>query len=141
MIDVVCAIFERDGKVLICRRREGLKNAGKWEFPGGKVNVGEAFESALKREIKEELGADINIGRKIAHLKFVESGYSLLGYECKALSSISCSTDHDRLEWVEKLKLLKFDLLNGDKIMIEDLLTQGYLLNQHSGLDQNGNKL
>ncbi|NVK74264.1 MAG: NUDIX domain-containing protein, partial [Oceanospirillaceae bacterium] len=37
MIDVVCAIFECDGKVLLCRRKEGLKNAGKWEFPGGKV--------------------------------------------------------------------------------------------------------
>lgn len=141
MIDVVCAIFERDGKVLICRRREGLKNAGKWEFPGGKVIPGESMIKALRRELNEELGVNINIGRKIAHLRFVESRYTLLAYECQALSSISCSTDHDRLEWVEKQKLLEFDLLNGDKIMIDDLITQGYLLNQHPELDQNGNKI
>ncbi|NVK75954.1 MAG: hypothetical protein HWE24_20960, partial [Oceanospirillaceae bacterium] len=54
---------------------------------------------------------------------------------------ITESKDHDKLEWVEKQKLLEFDLLKGDKLMIKDLLDQGYLLNQHPELDENGHKI
>jgi len=53
------AIIDADGRVLIAERPEGKSMAGLWEFPGGKVNPGELPESALVRELKEELGIDI----------------------------------------------------------------------------------
>ena len=56
MIKVVAALIKRDNKYLLARRSSGDPNVfGKWEFPGGKVNIGEQPEIALQRELKEEL--------------------------------------------------------------------------------------
>lgn len=58
MITVTCAIVENQGKILIARRAEDQKLAGKWEFPGGKVEDGESPEECLKRELNEEFGTN-----------------------------------------------------------------------------------
>src|SRR5262249_40568562 len=58
MVQVVAAILERDGKILIGQRRPGQSHALKWEFPGGKIEAGETPEQALARELKEELDLD-----------------------------------------------------------------------------------
>ena len=52
MTSVTCAIIERDSKILIARRAADQKLAGKWEFPGGKVEAGESSEECLKRELE-----------------------------------------------------------------------------------------
>ena len=56
---VVGVVFDVDGKVLITRRPEHVHQGGLWEFPGGKVEFGEDVESALARELQEELGIEI----------------------------------------------------------------------------------
>jgi mutator protein MutT len=66
VIDVVAAVIERDGKLLITRRREGTHLAGLWEFPGGKADPGEAAADALEREILEELGVVVTVGEPLA---------------------------------------------------------------------------
>lgn len=66
-IVVVAAVIERDGRFLVARRLEGTHLAGYWEFPGGKVHEGETQESALQREISEELNTAISHARKIFH--------------------------------------------------------------------------
>jgi len=58
-IKVVCALIIADGKVLAAQRGPHMQHAGLWEFPGGKIELGETPETALIREIKEELGLDI----------------------------------------------------------------------------------
>ena len=58
-IDVVGAVIVRDGRILCARRGAGGAQAGLWEFPGGKVEVGESPARALVREIREELGCTI----------------------------------------------------------------------------------
>jgi 8-oxo-dGTP diphosphatase len=58
-LEVVAAVIEEDGTVLACRRRPGKAAAGRWEFPGGKVEAGETIEQALRRELVEELGITI----------------------------------------------------------------------------------
>ena len=52
-MDVVAALIERNGTLLICQRKAGQRHAGKWEFPGGKVEVDEDFRSALARPRSE----------------------------------------------------------------------------------------
>ncbi|AKG33456.1 (deoxy)nucleoside triphosphate pyrophosphohydrolase [Paenibacillus durus] len=60
MIQVAAAIiYNKEGKVLIARRREGKSQAGLWEFPGGKIEDGEDVSACLRRELTEEMGIDI----------------------------------------------------------------------------------
>ena len=58
---VTCAVIEKDGRILIARRKSGDHMAGKWEFPGGNIEPGETPEQCLKRELLEELGVEIGI--------------------------------------------------------------------------------
>ncbi|MFT3830213.1 MAG: (deoxy)nucleoside triphosphate pyrophosphohydrolase [Opitutaceae bacterium] len=62
---VVCALIERAGRVLAARRPEGKAQALLWEFPGGKLETGEAAEAALVREIREELCVEIVLGERL----------------------------------------------------------------------------
>ena len=66
-IVVVAAVIEQDGRFLVARRLSGTHLAGYWEFPGGKVHEGETQDSALRREISEELDARISNARRIFH--------------------------------------------------------------------------
>lgn len=61
-IDVVAAVIERDGRILIARRPRSAHLGGLWEFPGGKPKLGETPQAALRREIQEELGALVSVG-------------------------------------------------------------------------------
>jgi len=66
ILDVVAAIIEHNGKILLARRPESGDQAGYWEFPGGKLEAGETQQQALARELQEELGINAEIGGYIA---------------------------------------------------------------------------
>ena len=62
MINVTAAIMERNGKIFIAKRSSNSRLPNKWEFPGGKVEVGETPEQCLRRELKEEFDIEVTIG-------------------------------------------------------------------------------
>ncbi len=66
---VVAAVMMRGGKVLICQRTAEQAFPLQWEFPGGKVEAGEAFEAALRRELREELGIEAVIGPELVTVR------------------------------------------------------------------------
>ncbi len=68
VIEVVAAVIERGGKILITRRPEGAHLAGLWEFPGGKAEAGESPDRALAREVREELGVAFTAGERLAEV-------------------------------------------------------------------------
>jgi mutator protein MutT len=68
---VVAAVIERDGEVLVARRREAGERAGLWEFPGGKVEPGEGERAALARELREELGVRVQVGELYARVDHI----------------------------------------------------------------------
>lgn len=68
-IDVVAAFIEQDGKVFAAKRASG-ELAGKWEFPGGKIEKGETPQQALRREIKEELDTIVEVGELFTHIDY-----------------------------------------------------------------------
>ena len=81
VIDVAAALVFRDGKLLITQRHAEAHLGGLWEFPGGKREPDETFEACLSRELREELGIEVNVGdlleslthaypEKTVHLKF-----------------------------------------------------------------------
>ncbi|MEQ1731155.1 MAG: (deoxy)nucleoside triphosphate pyrophosphohydrolase [Vicinamibacterales bacterium] len=65
VIVVVAAVIEDGDRFLLTRRQAGVHLEGFWEFPGGKVDVGETHEAALIREMREELDVDVTVGAQV----------------------------------------------------------------------------
>nr|WP_276576443.1 8-oxo-dGTP diphosphatase MutT [Caldicoprobacter algeriensis] len=121
--DVAAAIIIKNNKILIAQRAEGQKLAGKWEFPGGKIEDGETPEECLKREIKEELDIDIEVDGF-----FGESVYtygtetiSLIAYKARFKGGQCKLKVHSRAEWVEPHELVNYDFAPADVPFVEKL--------------------
>ena len=84
MIVVAAAVVIQDGQVLLTRRAEGQHLAGMWEFPGGKLEEGEAPESTVVRECREECGIDVEVTDilDVTHHRYPEKEVLLLFYRC-----------------------------------------------------------
>jgi 8-oxo-dGTP diphosphatase len=74
-IRVVAAVIEQQGRFLITQRRTTAVLAGLWEFPSGKVETGETDEAALRRELQERVGVDVNVGGSTARRTHRYDGY------------------------------------------------------------------
>ncbi len=76
-IKLVAAVIEREGRYLITQRRPTAVLPGLWEFPGGKVEQGESDESALKREMRERVGVEVEVKLRMAQRTHQYDGYSV----------------------------------------------------------------
>ncbi len=123
MITVICAIIQNEGKILIARRAADQRLAGKWEFPGGKVEDGESPEECLKRELEEEFGIQVEVGEFITSNKhhYDHISIELLAFHTKYISGEFTLTDHDTIEWVTPAELLNYDLAEADVPIAEKL--------------------
>ena len=125
MITVVAALIKKDDKVLIARRATGSEFVfGKWEFPGGKVEVGETEECAIEREIKEEFEMDVKCKKFIINniCEYPNRTIDLRLYECDYVSGHFKLHDHFEYAWVEIDKLLEYDLAKADIPLAKYLL-------------------
>ena len=126
-IEVVAAVFVRGSEVLACKRAPGKSAAGKWEFPGGKVDDGETPELALVREIREELGVSISVGdlvdRSVTSVGDVE--IDLACYLVSSLDIPTTSTDHDELRWVPITSLPSLEWATPDLPAVTILVSPG----------------
>ncbi|QHF25468.1 NUDIX domain-containing protein [Rathayibacter sp. VKM Ac-2804] len=117
VLDVVAAVIESDGRILACRRRPEKDAGGKWEFPGGKVEAGETHEQALAREIREELGVEIEVGELLT-VDDTAGSTRVIRLSCfwATLSSESptSSTDHDSMLWVTRADLTPLEWAPAD---------------------------
>jgi len=100
---VTAAVIERDGKVLVARRKPGLAAGGLWEFPGGKLEEGEAAERCLERELTEELGVCARVGDFLCSIPFSgrDMNFELVVYWAEVLTDSFRLTDHDEIRWLE----------------------------------------
>jgi len=123
---VAVALIDADGRVLIAKRPEGKQLAGMWEFPGGKLEAGERPEVALIRELKEELG--INVEQScLAPLTFASHGYDEFHllmplYVCRRWKGIPAAQEGQELKWVHPKDMRKYPMPPADLPLIPHLI-------------------
>jgi len=125
-ITVVCALIIRNDTVLCAQRSERMALPLKWEFPGGKLEDGEAPEEALKREIMEELAIDITVGRALNVTEYTyKNGRTirLLPYLATMASDQEpVANEHAELRWVKAFDLLDLDWAAADVPIVHEYL-------------------
>ena len=123
-IPVVTAIMKKGNEVLLGQRPEGNTLAGLWEFPGGKLELGESPKEALRRELREELGIDAKVGDlKIANShQFGDKGILLMFYEVPYWTGEPKSIHHNELRWVKKEDISNLEIPDTNRVVLEEIL-------------------
>jgi 8-oxo-dGTP diphosphatase len=117
MTIVVAAVIERDGKILIAQRKRTGQHPLKWEFPGGKVEPAETPESAVVRELEEELAIHARVGAEIGRYEYQYPGrwpIMLLFYRVEEFSGEPKNLDFEQILWAPRERLGDYDFLEGD---------------------------
>ena len=122
---VACALIDADGRVLLAQRPPGRAMAGLWEFPGGKVEVGEQPEQALIRELAEELTIVVSEAC-IAPLTFASHAYQdfhllMPLYVCRRWEGIVTAREGQNLAWVRPNRLRDYPMPPADAPLIPHL--------------------
>jgi 8-oxo-dGTP diphosphatase len=113
---VAAALYDRDGRVLIAARPPGKHLAGRWEFPGGKIDAGETEERALGRELLEELGIVMRRAHPLASLThdYDDRRIEISLWVVEEWSGEPLGLDGQLLKWVPPAKLHEEDMLQAD---------------------------
>jgi 8-oxo-dGTP diphosphatase len=117
MTTVVAAVIERDGCILIAQRKRSGHHPLKWEFPGGKVEPGETPETAVERELDEELAIRARVDRELMRYEYQYPGrlpILLIFYRVTEFTGEPRNLDFEQIEWVPRARLGDYDFLEGD---------------------------
>ena len=116
VIKVVAGVLERNGKILVCRRRNQDGSPGKWEFPGGKQEPGETEEECLVRELREELCLAVRPGEEIGRVRhdYKEFSGEVVFRHAAAENGNMELMVHAEAVWAEKKSLPDYDFLEAD---------------------------
>lgn len=121
-IEVVAAIILDEGKIFATQRGYGEFKDG-WEFPGGKMEQGETPEQALKREIREELDVEIEVGQLFDTVEYDYPSFHLTMhcFLCTIKSGELVLKEHEAAKWLDKESLNSVEWLPADLDLIEKL--------------------
>lgn len=127
-VDVAAAVIERDGKFLVAKRLPTSSFAGKWEFPGGKVEPAETPAECIVREIEEELGVKTKALELLHTWNFEYPGpkrFRFFAFRCQVLEGEpKVNGSHEMLAWITPDALGELDFLEADHELISMLRTQ-----------------
>jgi len=129
MVQVVAAIIEREGGILVGQRTAEQSHPLKWEFPGGKVEQGETPEQALARELEEELGIRGAAGEEITRYLFRYPGKNqieLIFLRVRSFEGEPANLIFRDLRWQPKHELGALDFLEGDRPFLDGIYTSAY---------------
>ena len=121
-IEVVAAVIRKDGCVFATQRGYGDWE-GWWEFPGGKIELGETPEEALRREIREELQADVSVDEFLCTVEYDYPKFHLTMhcYFCSLLSETFHLNEHEAAQWLKADELDNVRWLPADVMVVEEL--------------------
>jgi 8-oxo-dGTP diphosphatase len=125
---VVAGLMARaDGCVLITQRRADQALPLQWEFPGGKVEPGEAPVAALVRELSEEIGVTVEVGQVWEVLFHAYPAFDLvmLVYACRIASGTPRAVEVADVQWVPCAQLPAWDILPADRPLVDRLVSEG----------------
>ncbi|OBC07921.1 DNA mismatch repair protein MutT [Gordonia sp. 852002-50816_SCH5313054-c] len=97
---VAGAITSSDGRLLLAQRSYPAQVAGLWELPGGKVEPGEELAAALRRELREELEIDVEVGALLAETVELAHDLTLVALWARIVDGVPRAVEHSRLVWV-----------------------------------------
>jgi mutator protein MutT len=122
VVEVVAAVIERGGRILIARRPSGGHLGGLWEFPGGKRHAGETPQAALVREIREELDAAVTIGELLDDLRWTypEKTVRLRFFRC-AIEGEPRAALGQAIAWVTPADLDRYEFPPADVALVARL--------------------
>ncbi len=122
MTAVVCALIINNGKVLVVQHGPASEHAFRWEFPGGKVGHSETEEEAIVREIREELELSVVPFLKLESVIYRYPGkiIQLIPFLCRARETRIVLNEHHDFKWLDPLLISKMDLLEADRLILEN---------------------
>ncbi len=126
MKQVVAALIVKDHKLLACQRTKHQVFPLRWEFPGGKIEAGEAPTQALVRELEEELGIRARIGAQVARIRHTYRKGSAVELFFFIVESYEGEIDNrifHEVRWVERAELAGYDFLDADRQLVRDIAT------------------
>jgi mutator protein MutT len=124
VVDVTAALIQdADDRYLITQRRRGTHLEGLWEFPGGKRDAGEALEACLRRELREELGADFAVGEKVDTIQwdYPDRTIVLHFYRCRVREGIIAPQESQAMAWVAPADLIRYPFPPADRELVARL--------------------
>ncbi len=123
-IPVVTGLLRKNGMVLLGQRPPGNSLAGQWEFPGGKIEIGESPEKALERELREELSIEAEIGElRLANTHhYGEKGVILLFYDVPFWKGEPKPTHHSDLKWVRPDQIPELEIPEANRRILGTIL-------------------
>jgi mutator protein MutT len=120
-IDVAAALIFDHGKLLITQRRPDDHLPNLWEFPGGKVEAGETFQGCLVREIREELGIQIEVCGQLEEIthSYPDKAVRLAFFDCRLISGEPKAIHVQDWKWVTREELSKYEFPAADARLIQ----------------------
>ncbi len=123
MIQVSCAIIEKEGTILAALRSPIMDRGGQWEFPGGKVKQGETPKECIIREIEEELGIIVEPFEQLSEVvyDYGDKQICLIPFRCHWISGRIHLLEHKEVKWGSKFELKSLNWCAADAIIIKTL--------------------
>ena len=120
LIEVSAGLVFRDGKLLITQRHADAHLGGLWEFPGGKRHPGESFEDCLRRELMEELGIEVGVGKLLEEVThaYPEKTVLLKFFLCRWMRHEPQTLGCVALNWITREQLDQFAFPEADAILL-----------------------
>ncbi len=118
---VVGAALVRHGRVLATRRTHPASAAGRWEFPGGKVEPGESPQEAAVREVREELRCEVTVTGVLEGAQPIKPGYTLQVVLAELVGGEPVPHEHDAMRWLGPEELDEVDWLEPDRPFLAEL--------------------
>ena len=124
---IICSLNDKKNTIIFATQRGYGKYKDGWEFPGGKVEQGEASEEALSREIREELDVEIKVGDLLVTVEhdYEDFHLSMDCFWCEIVSGELALLEHEAARWLTLEEIWDVDWLPADVKVVEELVKEG----------------